>query len=322
MSRRPLKRRVFTRDEWRSGSGITISPWRELIDDPKRGIRDLTDFNRKYCAFGGCYASRNPRPMRRERSERTFWYARNPNSQQVSPFPNMTDQEGIEFDDFFKTQSAFYRRLVLRKIEGEQLRDDMKDEALEAIYDGIRAAYFSFDPAHPPVYRSGKDGKAKCATRETFFGSVAKNALSDFISILDAEKRGYRHEHLALSGKPSDEIKKGSGEISVEVIEDSRRNTMRDMIFHMDLDLLRNGLEPEVRRAFDLMMDGYAHHLIRQRLGVSNDKYRKRYLAPIQNLALDLGFTPRNFNVFVDHGHVYRHLLNAARRTGKVANGR
>ena len=320
MSRPNPRRRVFTRDEWRTGSGTTFTPWRELIDDPKHGIHDLSDFNKKYCTFGGRYASRNARPMRRERSERTFWYARTPGSDLLSPFPAMTDAEAADFEAYFDSQAGYYRYMIAMRISDGLLRDDLKEEALEAVYDDIRAAFFKFDPAHPPTYRSGKDGETKYATRDTFFRNVAKNALSDFASIMDAEKRAFRYEHLAITSKPDEEI--GKGEISIDEVEVSQRNAVRDMIFRIDVETLRNGLDEEVRRAFDLLMEGFAHHRICRKLGVSNDKYRKRYLAPIQNLAYDLGFVPRNTNAFVDHGHVYRRLLDAYKREHKAKSGR
>lgn len=316
------KRRVFVRDEWRTGSGITITPWRELIDDPKHGVHDLSNWIKKYEPFGGRYASRNARPMRREASERTFWYNRDPDkaSTSLSPFPYMTNEDQAEFDTFFDSQENIYLWFIDQRIANSELRDDLKPTALEAIYDGLRMAYFTYDPARPPKYRPDNGGEAKSASRETYFARVANNVLSDFISIVNADKRGFRYAHSYLTSKPDEEV--GENEVNEGDIAEERRNTVRDMIFRIDVDELRRRLAPEVCRVFDLLMDGHPHYQICNLLGVSNDKYRLRYLSPIQKVAIEIGFIPSDFRGMVDKMFVFKYKIRESIRAHKGESGR
>ena len=322
MNRLSKTRRIFERKEWRTGSGITITPWRELIDDPKNGIHDRTNWIKKYEPFGGRYASRKARPMRRELSERTFWYNRDPDNaaSSLSPFPYMTNEDQAGFDAFFDSQKNIYLWFIDQRIANGELRDDLKPTALEAIYDGLRMAYFTYDPARPPKYRPENGGEAKSASRETYFARVANNALSDFISIVNADKRGFRYAHSYFTSKPDEEV--GDNEVKEEDIAEERRNTVRDMIFRIDVEELRRRLAPEVRRAFDLMLDGHAHYQISNLLGVSTDKYRLRYLSPIQKVAIEIGFIPSDFRGMVDKMFVFKYKIRESIRAHKGESGR
>ena len=71
----------------------------------------------------------------------------------------------------------------------------------------------------------------------------------------------------------------------------------------------RRRLAPEVRRAFDLMLDGHAHYQISNLLGVSTDKYRLRYLSPIQKVAIEIGFIPNDFRGMVDKMFVFKYKI-------------
>lgn len=322
MNRLSKTRRIFERKEWRTGSGRIVEPWRELIDDPKRGIHDLSNWIKKYEPFGGRYASRNARPLRREPSERTFWYNRDPDNaaSSLSPFPYMTNEDQAGFDAFFDSQKNIYLWFIDQRIANGELRDDLKPTALEAIYDGLRMAYFTYDPARPPKYRSENGGQAKPASRETYFSRVANNALSDFISVVNADKRGFRYAHSYFTSKPDEEV--GDNEVKEEDIAEERRNTVRDMIFRIDVEELRRRLAPEVRRAFDLMLDGHAHYQISNLLGVSTDKYRLRYLSPIQKVAIEIGFIPNDFRGMVDKMYVFKYKIRESIRAHKGESGR
>lgn len=322
MNRLSKTRRIFERKEWRTGSGRIVEPWRELIDDPKNGIHDLSNWIKKYEPFGGHYASRKARPMRRELSERTSWYNRDPDNaaSSLSPFPYMTNEDQAGFDAFFDSQKNKYLWFIDQRIANGELRDDLKPTALEAIYDGLRKAYFTYDPARPPKYRPDNGGEAKPASRETYFSRVANNELSDFISIVNADKRGFRYAHSYLTSKPDEEV--GDNEVNEEDIAEERRNTVRDMIFRIDVDELRRRLAPEVCRVFDLLMDGHPHYQICSLLGVSNDKYRLRYLSPIQKVAIEIGFIPSDFRGMVDKMFVFKYKIRESKRAHKGESGR
>ena len=196
------------------GSGRRILEREELLrDDPKNGVYDLTRWYKKYASFGGRYASRKRYPSR-YRDEKNVWYAKRPGSTTYTPFPPMTDAEQAMFDDFFMSQRSLYLDFIANKILEGELRDDLKLDALEAIYDGIRAAYLKYDPEHPPKYRPENGGKPKPASRETFCARVARNTLSDFIDIMNADKRGFRVKHLSISERSRKEIE--AGEVSAE----------------------------------------------------------------------------------------------------------
>ena len=183
------------------GSGKRILEREELLrDDPKNGVFDLSRWYKKYAAFGGCYSSRRRYPSR-YRKEKNVWYTKRPGSSSYTPFPPMTDAEQTTFDDFFMSQRSLYLDFIANKILEGELRDDLKLDALEAIYDGVRAAYIKYDPEHPPKYRPTNSDKPKSASRETFCARVARNTLSDFIDIMNAEKRGFRTTHLSICEK-------------------------------------------------------------------------------------------------------------------------
>ena len=168
--------------------------------------------------------------------------------------------------------------------------------------------------------RPENGGQAKPASRETYFSRVANNALSDFISIVNADKRGFRYAHSYFTSKPDEEV--GDNEVKEEDIAEERRNTVRDMIFRIDVEELRRRLAPEVRRAFDLMLDGHAHYQISNLLGVSTDKYRLRYLSPIQKVAIEIGFIPNDFRGMVDKMYVFKYKIRESIRAHKGESGR
>lgn len=302
---------IRVRTEMRTGNGTYFSPWRILKDDPKNGIYDLTNWKRKYQAFDGHYASRKRYPSR-YRNEKNAWYAKKQSSTSYTPFPPMTDDEQKEFDDFFATQRGLYLDFIGKKILEKALRDDLKLDALEAIYDGVRAAYFSYDPERQAMYRPENCTKPKTASRETFFAHVARNALSDFIDIMNADKRGFKMKHLSISEKTEEDVE--PDEVSAECLVDDRRDTIRDMEFRIDVEILRNRLPSYLRVVLDMLLEEWPHSLIRQQLAVSHDKYLRLYLSPIQKLAADLGFEPSDDNAFIDKMYVFRRKLHKMRR--------
>lgn len=305
------ERLVRVRTELRTGNGTYFSPWRILKDDPKNGIYDLTNWKRTYHSFINRHTSGKRFPSR-YRQSRNVWYAKKPGGSSYTPFPPMTEAEQKEFDDFFMTQRGLYLDFIGSKILEKALRDDLKLDALDAIYDGVRAAYFRYDPERPPKYRPENCAKPKSASRETFFAHVARNTLSDFIDLVNAEKRGGGVTHLSISSKPDDET--NSDEVSAECLADDRRNTVRDMEFRLDVEILRSHLPLHLRIVLDMLLEEWPHSLIRQRLAVSHDKYLRRYLSPIQKLAADYGFEPFNDDTFIDKMYVFHRKLRKMRR--------
>jgi hypothetical protein len=200
------------------------------------------------------------------------------------------------------------------------LRDDLKLDALEAIYDGIRAAYLKYDPEHPPKHRPEDGSNPKPASRETFCARVARNTLSDFIDIINADKRGFRVKHLSIAEKSGDEIE--AGEVSAECLADDRRDSVRDMEFRIDVEILRNRLPSHLRVVLDMLLEEWPHYLIRQQMGISNDKYERRYLSPIQKLAADLGFEPSDDDAFIDKMYVFHRKMSKMRRERERRMGR
>lgn len=310
---------VRVRTEMRTGNGTYFSPWRILKDDPKNGIYDLTNWKRKYQAFDGHYASRKRYPSR-YREEKNIWYAKRPGSTVYSPFPYMTDAQQDEFDDFFMSQRCLYLDFISNKILEGELRDDLKLDALEAIYDGIRAAYLKYDPEYPPKYRPENGDKPKAASRETFCARVARNSLHDFIDIMNADKRGFRVKHLSITEKSKKEA--DAVEVSAECLADERHDTVRDMEFSIDVEILRRHLPSHLRIVLDMLLNEWPHYLIRQQMGISNDKYERRYLSPIQKFAADLGFEPSNDDAFIDKMHVFHRKMGKARRERERNRGR
>lgn len=302
------------------GSGRRILEREELLrDDPKNGVYDLTRWYKKYASFGGRYASRK-RYSSRYREEKNAWYAKKPGCTSYTPFPRMTDAEQAMFDDFFMSQRSLYLDFIANKIHEGELRDDLKLDALEAIYDGIRAAYLKYDPKHPPKYHSENGGKPKPASRETFCARVARNTLSDFIAFMNANKRGYKVEHLSISEKS--EVDLDPGEVSAESLADDHRPTIQDVEFRIDVEILRNRLPSHLRVVLDMLLEEWPHNLIRQQMGISYDKYERHYLSPIQNLAADLGFEPSSDDQFYDRMYVFRRKLRKSRRERKHKTGR
>ena len=310
---------IRIRTEMRTGNGTYFSPWRILKDDPKNGIYDLTNWKRKYQAFDGHYASRKRYPSR-YREEKNVWYVKRPGSTTYTPFPPMTDAEQAMFDDFFMSQRSLYLDFIANKILEGELRDDLKLDALEAIYDGIRAAYLKYDPEHPPKYRPENGGKPKPASRETFCARVARNTLSDFIDIMNADKRGFRVKHLSITERSRKEIE--AGEVSAECLADDRRDSVRDMEFRIDVEILRNRLPSHLRVVLDMLLEEWPHYLIRQQMGISNDKYERRYLSPIQKFAADLGFEPSDDDAFIDKMYVFHRKVRKMRRERERRMGR
>lgn len=302
------------------GSGRRILEREELLrDDPKNGVYDLTQWYKKYAPFRNSHTSGKRFPSR-YRQSRNVWYAKKPGGSSYTPFPPMTEAEQKEFDDFFMTQRGLYLDFIGSKILEKALRDDLKLDALDAIYDGVRAAYFRYDPERPPKYRPENCAKPKSASRETFFARVARNTLSDFIDLVNAEKRGGGVTHLSISSKPDDET--NSDEVSAECLADDRRNTVRDMEFRLDVEILRSHLPLRLRIVLDMLLEEWPHSLIRQRLAVSHDKYLRRYLSPIQKLAADYGFEPFNDDMFIDKMYVFHRKLRKMRRERDRKRGR
>lgn len=302
------------------GSGKRILEREVLLrDDPKNGVFDLSRWYKKYAAFGGCYSSRRRYPSR-YRKEKNVWYTKRPGSSSYTPFPPMTDAEQTTFDDFFMSQRSLYLDFIANKILEGELRDDLKLDALEAIYDGIRAAYLKYDPEHPPKYRSKNSDKPKSASRETFCAHVARNTLSDFIDIMNAEKRGFRTTHLSISEKSIKETL--AGEVSAESLEDKQHDTVQIMEFKFDVEILRRRLPMHLRSVLDMLLQEWPHSLIQKKIAVSNDKYLKQYLSPIQKLAAELGFEPANDDAFIDKMYVFHRKVQKMRRGNERNNVR
>lgn len=302
------------------GSGKRILEREELLrDNPKNGVYDLTRWYKKYASFSGCYASRKRYPSR-YREEKNIWYAKRPGSTVYSPFPYMTDAQQDEFDDFFMSQRSLYLDFISNKILEGELRDDLKLDALEAIYDSLRAAYLKYDPEHPPKYRPENGGKPKPASRETFCARVARNALSDFIDIMSADKRGFRSIHLSISEKSRKDI--DAGEISADALGDDGHDTVRDMEFRIDVEILRSHLPSHLRKVLDMLLMEWPHSLIRQQMAISNDKYLRRYLSPIQKFAADLGFEPSDDDAFIDKMYVFHRKMRKMRHERERSKGR
>lgn len=303
------------------GSGRRILEREELLrDEPKNGVYALTRWHMKYAPFGGNYVSRKRYPSRYREEERSVWHARRTGGASYTPFPPMTDFERMEFDDFFMSQRSLYLDFIAGKILEGELRDDLKLDALEAMCDGVRAAYLKYDPERPARRRPEDGGKPKPASRETFCARVARNALSDFIDITNADKRGFRVRHLSVSEKPRGDV--GAGEVSAECLADDRRDSVRDMAFRIDVEILRDRLPPNLRAVLDMLLEEWPHYLIRQRLGVSNDRYERRCLGPIQNLAADLGFEPSGDDAFIDRMYVFHRKVRKMRRERERRTGR
>ena len=303
------------------GSGGRILEREELLrDDPRNGVCDLTRWHRKYAPFGGNYAPRKRYPSRYRGEEGSVWHARGPGGAPRTPFPPMTDAERTEFDDFFMSQRGLYLDFIDNKILEGELRDDLGLDALEAMCDGVRAAYLKYDPERPAGRRPEGGGKPRPASRETFCARVARNALSDFIDITNAGKRGFRARHLSVSERPRGDV--GAGEVSAECLADDRRDPVRDMAFRIDVEILRDRLPPNLRAVLDMLLEEWPHHLIRQRLGVSNDRYERRCLGPIQNLAADLGFEPSDDDSFIDRMYAFHRKAREMRRGRGRRTGR
>ncbi len=313
------ERLVRIRTEIRTGNGTYFSPWRVLKDDPKKGIYDLTNWNRTYHAFINRHTSGKRYPSR-YRQTRNVWYAKKPDGSSYTPFPPMTDAVQKEFDDFFETQRGLYLRFIDIKIREKALRDDLKQDALEAIYDGVRTAYFKYDSEHPPKFRPENCAKPKSASRETYFARIARNTLSDFIDFVNAEKRGGGVTHLSISSKPDGET--SSDEVSAECLADDRQDTVRDMEFRIDVEILRSHLPSHLRIVLDMLLEEWPHALIRQRLAVSHDIYLRRYLSPIQKLAAEFDFEPSSDDTFIDKMYVFRRKLRKMRRERDRKRGR
>ena len=57
-------------------------------------------------------------------------------------------------------------------------------------------------------------------------------------------------------------------------------------------------------------------------MGISNDKYERRYLSPIQKLAADLGFEPSDDDAFIDKMYVFQRKVRKMRRERERRMGR
>lgn len=303
-----------------NGSGERILEREELLhDDHKNGVYDLSRWYRKYASFAGHHGSRKRYPSR-YRDEKNVWYAKKPGGSSYSPFPTLTDAQQAEFDDFFLSQRGLYLDFIAGKIIEGELRDDLKFDALESIYDGIRAAYLKYDPVHPPKYRAENGNKPKSASRETFFARIARNSLADFIDIMNAEKRGFRTTHLSISEKSRKEIL--PGEMSAECLEDERHGTVRSMEFKFDIETLRRRLPSHLKTVLDMLLHEWPHSMIRKQMAVSNDKYLKQYLSPIQKLAAELGFEPADDDAFIDKMYVFHRKAKKLRLENERKRGR
>ena len=302
---------VRVRTEWRTGSGTFFSPWRVLKDDPRNGIYDLTNWNRKFHAFDGRHVSRKRYPSR-YRAEGYECHAEEPDSSSSSSFPSLTEAQEKELAKLFESQHGLYLNWIGNKIREGELREDLKLEALDAIFDGIRAAYLKYDPEHPPKYRLKNGDKPKPASRETFCARVARNSLADFVDFMNASKRRVWVTHLSISEKDD-----GPGEVSAECLADDHRPTIRDVEFRIDVETLRNHLPSHLRDVLDMLLEEWPRSLICRHLSVSPEKFNKQFLSPIQNLAADLGFEPSSDDMLHDRMYVFRRKLRRFRRENK-----
>lgn len=302
------KRRVFIRTEWRTGHGTVYSEWLELRDDPKNGVYDLTNWNKKFHPFGGRYSSRKHYPSRYRTDE-----TKENGKSSSSPYPHMCSFDEEEFYNFFAKHKGRYSQLVKLRIKSGELQDYLQDEALDAICDGVRVAYLKYDPKHPPKFCLERGGNVKSASLETFLEHVARHALSDFIDYVSAEKRDFNK--VAFT---TDDETEGDG-VDVEMLKDERRNTLYDRLFWFDIEVLRERLSQDLRDVLDKLLKGDTHYAIYTSLRVSRDRYRKDYLAPIQNLAAELGFEPTDFHMFIDKMFAFRYMLNKRRRERNTA---
>ena len=166
------KRRVFIRTEWRTGHGTVYSEWLELRDDPKNGVYDLTNWNKKFHPFGGRYSSRKHYPSRYRTDE-----TKENGKSSSSPYPHMCSFDEEEFYNFFAKHKGRYSQLVKLRIKSGELQDYLQDEALDAICDGVRVAYLKYDPKHPPKFCLERGGNVKSASLETFLEHVARHVV-------------------------------------------------------------------------------------------------------------------------------------------------
>ena len=137
---------------------------------------------------------------------------------------------------------------------------------------------------------------------------------------MNAEKRGFRMKHLSITERSRKEIE--AGEVSAECLADDRRDSVRDMEFRIDVEILRNRLPSHLRVVLDMLLEEWPHYLIRQQMGISNDKYERRYLSPIQKLAADLGFEPSDDDAFIDKMYVFHRKMRKMRREHERRMGR
>ena len=137
---------------------------------------------------------------------------------------------------------------------------------------------------------------------------------------MSADKRGFRSIHLSISEKSRKDI--DAGEISADALGDDGHDTVRDMEFRIDVEILRSHLPSHLRKVLDMLLMEWPHSLIRQQMAISNDKYLRRYLSPIQKLAADLGFEPSDDDAFIDKMYVFHRKMRKMRRERERRKGR
>ncbi len=320
MNRRTCKPRIFVYDEWRTGSGTTVTPWRELIDDPKHGIHDLSDWIKKYGSG---------RPVRREKRKGTHWSEYAPATGKATEsdgnrqhpilyptkFPELTEEQKrtLESVNANKSLKRYFNRLAENLIASDRIELNEKEAFIEFMKDQCIRKVALYDPNHPPKYKTEDGGPARPASVETFICHTAGNSIKDFLRHRSKATMGTDVCKVPISSLPAEEAEK-IGEISVEALVDEHR-TIRQFEFAIDFGVLRAMLPSDKHRmVLDRLILENTDTEIRSELGISEYSYKYKVLAVIQNLAADLGFEPSDENSFVDKMYVFRRKIRRSIR--------
>ena len=110
--------------------------------------------------------------------------------------------------------------------------------------------------------------------------------------------------------------------MSAECLEDERHGTVRSMEFKFDIETLRRRLPSHLKTVLDMLLHEWPHSMIRKQMAVSNDKYLKQYLSPIQKLAAELGFEPADDDAFIDKMYVFHRKAKKLRLENERKRGR
>lgn len=260
-----------------------------LIDDPKKGVRDLTKWKRKYASFEGRHVSRvvrpdNYKPNEKPLTEQAF------RKRLMAKYGHLLVESRIrEADDIY--EELLHRVLipfVADRVYVGRLSAEFQDEALEVARDAMRRAIANYDPAHPPKERErDEDEPLHGASLKTFLATCARNAIVDFIKWTNSDRVGGWTVKAPITNRGREEAAE-RGEISTEVIPAEAKYNTRTLELCVDCAVVRNLIARIHGRkhleVFDKLLQEFSDIEIYQPMGITWRVFRTQYLRPIQRL--------------------------------------